>query len=64
MDLKMLEEIEDEDGMVTLTFDADEETAEMLCNIGLKFAICCKLLGYSVEEMFEKLTEQILGEEE
>ena len=64
MDLKMLEEIENEDGTISLNFEADEETAEMLCNVGLKLLLLCKLLGYTVEEMFEELTERVVGEGE
>lgn len=64
MEVKLVDEVENDDGTVSLEWETDEEAAVKLCQIGTKFLVYCKLLGLSADEVFEELEARITGDEQ
>jgi hypothetical protein len=55
MNLTPLEDQENEDGSVTLTFDLDKEFEGLIKELGLKFLLYCAVAGMSTQEGLEKV---------
>jgi hypothetical protein len=55
MNLTLLEDRENEDGSVTLTFDLDKGAESLVKELGMKFLLYCVAAGLSTQEGLEKV---------
>lgn len=50
---------EHKDGSATYTFDMDQESSDILSEVGLKLILFCGAAGISTEEVFDYLRQKV-----
>lgn len=60
--IKVVDEIEHEDGSATYSFDLDEDAQRGLCKLGLEFAIYCAAYELNLQYVLDNL-ERFKGAE-
>lgn len=53
--IKVVDDIEHEDGSVTYSFDLDEDTQKGLCKIGLEFVLYCAAYELDLQYVLDNL---------
>jgi NTP pyrophosphatase (non-canonical NTP hydrolase) len=59
MPIEVLDVKEHEDGSATYTFDMDQESSDLLTEVGLKLILFCGAAGISTEEVFDSVRQKI-----
>lgn len=59
---EVVDVLENEDGSVTMTIDADVEHFAMVYQIGIKFILYCAIKNKSVEQILEAILKEVEGE--
>lgn len=59
MPIEVLDVKEHEDGSATYTFDMDQESSDLLTEVGLKLILFCGAAGISTEEVFDYLRQKV-----
>ena len=59
---KVVDLLENEDGSVTMTIDADAEHFAFVYQIGMKFILYCAIKNKSVEQILEAILKEVEGE--
>ena len=54
--------LENEDGSVTMTIDADAEHFALVYQIGMKLILYCAIENKSVEQILEAILKEVEGE--
>ncbi len=58
MEINILDVSDTEDGGSILAFDADDEAAKYLMDLGMKFILYCEVANTSTKEVLESLIKQ------
>ena len=58
MEINILDVSDTEDGGSIIAFDADDEAAKYLMDLGMKFILYCEVANTSTKEVLESLIKQ------
>ena len=58
MEINILDVSDTEDGGSILAFDADDEAAKYLMDLGMKFILYCEVANTSTKEVLESLVKR------